>query len=137
MTNWKAIAKKALGGGSATTGLDKITVDEIIAQYPDGITLTGANIVKMGDVTFPVFTFTEEPKRYFSGGKALREMVDAWLEASDGDLREVNDWLKANPMKIRMSKVRTKSGNMFTQVETVDDEPTCDPDTGEVVAEPF
>lgn len=144
MKDWKNIAKKALGGDSVTAGLEKITVDEIIKAYPDGISLTGVNVVKytdnkIGEVTFPVFTFAEDATKYFSGGKALREMVDAWIEAADGDLREVNGWLKNDPLKIRMTKIRTKTGNTFTNVQVLDDEPTVDAETGEVLTsdDPF
>ena len=116
MSKLSDIAKKTVGGGGLTGGLEKIKLDEVIKAYPDGVSVTGAELINASGSTFPVFTFVENTAQYFSGGKALREMVEAWIEEYDGDLSTVNDDLKAEPVRIKMKKVTTKGGKTFTTV---------------------
>ena len=136
MSKLSDIAKKTVGNGSLTSGLEKIKLDEVIKAYPDGVTINGADMVNSNGNSFPVFTFAEDTSKYFSGGKALREMVEAWIEEYDGDLSAVNDDLKAEPVKIRMRKVTTKGGKTFTAVAILGTvqtaTPNCNPETGEV-----
>lgn len=145
MSKLSDIAKKTVGNGGLTSGLEKIKLDDVIATYPDGVTITGAEMVNNNGSSFPVFTFAEDTSKYFSGGKALREMVEAWIEGYDGDLGAVNEDLQKEPVRIKMRKVNTKKGKTYTAItivgtvkaETADPEaePEYDPETGEVLSD--
>lgn len=148
---FRDIARKALGGNNILGGREKIKIDDLIAKYPDCVSITGVTLVEYADVSYPAFTFAEDPTKYFAGGLALRNMVNVLIEA-DPTLEEVNAEFKAHPLRVKLAKVRTKSGNTFTTVTELDDDiPTTqsrdedgsdnirvDLDTGEVITdEPF
>ena len=135
MSRLSDIAKKTVGNGGLTGGLEKIKLDDVIKTYPDGVSITGADIVDNNGNSFPVFTFAEDENRYFSGGKALREMVEAWIEDYDGDLSAVNDDLRAEHVKIKMRKVTTKGGKTFTAVTILGTVKAVDTETGEVISD--
>lgn len=146
MSRLSDIAKKAVGNGGLTSGLEKMKLDDVIKTYPNCVTITGAELITAGGSTFPVFTFAEDETKYFSGGKALREMVEAWIEDYDGDLSAVNADLQVEPVRIRMRKTTTKAGRSFTDVGILPSLPTriatkaannpnYNPDTGEVADE--
>lgn len=145
MSKLSDIAKKMVGNGGLTSGLEKIKLDDVIKTYPNGVTITGAEMVSNNGSSFPVFTFAEDTSKYFSGGKALREMVEAWIEEYDGDLGSVNDELRRESVIIKMRKVNTKKGKTYTTVTIVgtvktaadsEADPEYNPETGEVINEP-
>lgn len=143
MNKWKRMAVNALGGNNPAGNRTRIKIDDLIAAYPEGVTINGVAMAQYKGETYPIFFFAEDDTRYFTGGMALRNMVNAWLE-EDPVLVEVNDWLAHEGLKVNMEKVRTKSGNTYTRVDTdrdpqdFKDEPNCDAETGEVVEkDPF
>ena len=135
---WREIARKALKSDGLIGTRTKIKTDELIAKYPDCVSITGVTIIEYADTSYPAFTFAEDPTRYFTGGLKLRNMVNALIEAGDGDLSGANEEFSQKPLRVKLFKVRTKSGNTFTNVETLDkdDEPEVDfdPETGEVIS---
>lgn len=139
MSKLSDIAKKTVGNGGLTGGLEKIKLDDVIKTYPEGVSITGTDLINFNGNSFPVFTFAEDETKYFSGGKALREMVEAWIEEYDGDLSAVNDDLRTEHVKIRMRKVTTKGGKTFTAVAILGTVKAFNPKTGEVTdeSEPF
>ena len=137
-------ARNAMGGDSIMEGREPIKTADIIAKYPDGICITGVAKNTYNGSTYPVFTFAEDPSKYFSGATALSKMVDGMIENYDGDLAELNADLRQEHLKIKLIKTRTTKGYNFTKevvVGTVPAEPTTftdeegntiDADTGEV-----
>ena len=125
MSKWSKAASSVVGRG-LTTGREKITMDELIKTYPNGVSVTGFDFVTYKDShresTFPVFTYAEDAGRYFAGGKALTQIAQAWVELSEGDLTAANRELKLEPCRIKLRKVRTNKGNMFVAVEVIDEE---------------
>ena len=119
MSKMSDVARKVLGGGGVTGGLEKIKTDELIKTYPEGVAVNGFDLITFNGGQFPVFTFIENPAQCFSGGKALQELVEAWLELCDGDIGEANAQLAAEPVVLKLSKVKTKTGRDFTKVQTV------------------
>ena len=116
MTKIEVIALKALGSRSLMDGREPIKTDEIIAKYPEGISITGIGKNTYNGDTYPVFTFAEEPTRYFSGGMSLSRLADGMFEEYDGDLAELNKDLQESPLRVKLSKVKTKRGYNFTKV---------------------
>lgn len=116
MSKMSDVARKTLGGGGVTGGLEKIKLVKLIETYPDGVAVTGFDIISANGGTFPSFTFMENPNQCFSGGKALQELVDAWIECCDGDITEANASLAAEPVILKLEKTKTKAGRDYTKV---------------------
>ncbi len=138
------IARNAIGGDSIMDGREPIKTADIIAEYPDGICITGIAKNTYNGSTYPVFTFAEEPSKYFSGGTALSQMVDGMIDEYDGNLAELNSDLQKEHLKVKLVKTKTKRGYNFTRVIVVGTVPVknivedengkqIDTDTGEVI----
>ena len=112
----EGIARAAIGGDSIMDGRESMKTVDIIAKYPDGICITGIAQNTFGGRTYPVFTFAEEPSRYFCGGKRLSEWTSEIIEKYDGNLVELNDDLKKEYLKIKLVRTKTKNGHDFTNV---------------------
>ena len=125
---FSAAAKKVSGGSEVIAGLEKIENDLLIAAYPDGLTINGADLVNGTDQEtgeskqFCVFTFAEDPKKYASGGQQLTEIVKEWFSltgASDG--RQLSAALRQEGgVKVKLEKVKTQGGRKFTKVTVLE-----------------
>lgn len=133
MSKLSDIARNAVGNGGVTSGLEKIKIDELIRLYPDGVSITGVDIISYEGSRFPSFAFAEDTTKCFTGGMALIQMADAWIDEYDGDMQAINDDLRAEPVRIRMEKTTTKNKRTYTRVTILPSEPTCDPQTGEIM----
>lgn len=143
MSRLEDIARNAMGGDSIMDGREPIKTADIMEKYPDGICITGiAKNTYNGD-TYPVFTFAEEPSKYFSGATALSKMVNGMLEEYDGNLAELNADLQKEYLKVKLVKTKTKKGYPFTKAIVVgtvkpvtftdENGEVIDSETGEVI----
>lgn len=133
MSKLSDIARAVTGNGGVTNGRQKIKIDELIARYPDGVSITGVDIIKYEGSRFPSFIFAEDENCCFSGGLALIEMADAWVEAYDGDMQAINESLQREPVRIKLEKVKTKNKRDYTRVTVLPPKVEhVDEDTGEV-----
>lgn len=125
---FSSIAKEITGGSQVIAGLEKLENDMLIAAYPGGITINGADLIKTTDQEtgeekeFCVFTFAEDPKKYASGGKQLTEIVKKWFSAADTtDGVTLSKLLKEEGgVKVKLEKKKTQSGRKFTSVTVLD-----------------
>lgn len=106
-------------------GKTKISVSDIIDTYPDGITIDGFDMVSGTDQngepsTYPVFTFIEDKTRFGFGGTVLKNIVNSWLAAFDGDIESCAKALAANGgVKLKFSQGKTKSGRNVTIIDVI------------------
>lgn len=119
MKDLKAIAKAATTGSPLMQNREKISTDEIIRNYPDGITINGVDIITAEEEDFPVLTFQENEKKFFFGGCVLMKIVDKWMEACEGDLTALNEQLQNEGVGIRLFTGRTKNNRQVTKVEVL------------------
>ena len=144
MSRLENIARSAMGGDSIMDGRENIKTDDIVQLYPNGICITGVAKNTYNGSTYPVFTFAEDPSKYFSGATALTQLVDGMLEGYDGNWAALNADLQKEYLKIKLVKTKTKRGYNFTKVivvgtvpapATVTDEngAKIDTETGEVI----
>ena len=125
---FSSVAKEVTGGSQVIAGLEKIENDMLIAAYPEGITINGADLIKTTDQEtgdekeFCVFTFAEDPKKYASGGKQLTEIVKRWFEISGApDGMQLSAALRQEGgVKVKLEKKKTQSGRKFTSVTVLD-----------------
>lgn len=114
------IAEQALGNSPVITGREKITTEKIIELYPEGITLTGFDILDNGKDGYAVFTFAEEPEKFINGGTLLTKMAFEWVKAFDGVIADASDELaRCGGIRVRLSTKKTKRGNTITAVAIV------------------
>lgn len=104
-------AEEALGTSYVIRGREKITTDELIARYPEGVTITEFDVIGSEDKTYPVFAFAEDPTLYFNGGALAQKIVEAWISLTDGDIDAASSGLKSTGgVKFRLEKQKTKQG---------------------------
>lgn len=119
------LAKMACTFSSMKANREKITTEEIIAKYPDGVTITEFDIATSTNQdgstsTYPIMVFAEDDTKYLYGGKALMEIVTMWLANFEGDVEATSNALKdAGGVKIKMHPSKTRAGNKFTAIEIV------------------
>lgn len=123
MKNFKEIAITATSGSFAMKGRDAIKTDLLIAAYPDGVTIVGADIIHTTDngneKSYAACIFAENDKQYFNGGKVLTDIVTAWLDGYP-DTETMSADLKASGgVKVKLMKKLTKEGRTFTEVTVV------------------
>lgn len=120
-----ALAKQATVLSAIMSDREKMSTEEIIAQYPNGITITEFDVVTTPDSngnpnTYPVLAFAEDDSKFIYGGKALMDMVTVWLANMDGDIESTSKALKAaGGVKIKMTPAKTKTGRNFTRVDVI------------------
>lgn len=121
MKNLRDLARKATTLSELMENREKISTNEVIKNFPDGITLNAIDVIKTSDVEYPVFTFSEDSNRFYCGGIVLSKIVDAWLEEYNRDLGMLNhDLAETGGVKVKLTESKTRDGkNNITQVEVI------------------
>ena len=122
--DFKKLAEQATSLSPIMEGKTKLSTEDIITQYPDGITLCTVDMVsyeKSGTpIEYPVFNFAENPDVFLAGGIVLKKIAESWASEFNGDYNAASDALfKAGGVKVRLSSGRSKNGNSITNVEIV------------------
>ena len=121
MTKFTEMAKKETSVSRILENREKVSVEDIMHDYPTGVTIIDFDLVSLENTTFPVFAIAENPKVAFFGGTILNKIVAKWLSAYDGDLEECTADLRASGgVKVRLSKGKTKAGQRVILVDIID-----------------
>lgn len=128
-------AKAVCSTSSITDGRERLKIDELIATYPDGVSINGFSAFEYMGSPIYSYTFNEDSGKFFSGGGDLFKMGQKWAEEYSID--DINESLAINPVKVKIKKVRTKGGKTYTKVDVlskseVSDNEVVDPETGEI-----
>lgn len=119
MKDFKKVTQNSLAGSFIYKDRQKMEKDLLIATYPDGVTVTGADLVSGENGVYAVAVFDENDKVYFNGGKALTDIVKEWADGYE-DCEAMSADLKASGgVKLKFTKTKTKSGHDFTAVTIV------------------
>ena len=125
MKDFKQVAADAVTGSFIMQGRDAIQTDFVIAGYPDGITIIGADLINTTDEKtgepkqYAACIFAEDEKHYINAGSSLTNIVKQWAAGYDDCEAMSNDLKAAGGVKIKLRKGRTKKGNTFTEVIVV------------------
>lgn len=121
MKNFRDLARKATTLSELMANREKIQTGEVIKNFPDGITLNAVDLIHTSDTTYPVFTFLEDPSRFYCGGIVLSKIVDKWVEEYNGDLGMLNhDLSESGGVKVKLTETKTRDGkNNITEVEVI------------------
>lgn len=125
MSMFTDIAKRATTVSPLINGKTKIAVSDIIAQYPEGVTINAFDMIngsdQMGNVsTYPVFTFVEDDSKFGFGGTVLKNIVNAWIANFDGDVAACSEALKTSGgVKMRFGRGTTRNGRSVTTIDII------------------
>lgn len=113
------IAKKETTLSEVMDGRERLTVDQIMQKFPDGVTLTGFDLISGKDGSYPVFSISEGNYCFF-GGVVLNNIAMEWTKACDGDIAETSRQLmECGGVKIKMHNKKTRNGNNLTAVDII------------------
>lgn len=119
------LAKRATTLSILMEGKEKISTEDIIKKYPEGITINEFDVITTTDAhgvpqTYPVMCFKEDSTKFLYGGKALNDIATTWLANFEGDVEATSNALKAaGGVKIKMVADKTKQGRNFTRIEII------------------
>ena len=122
--NFKNAALEATSLSDLMNGRTKVDTADIIAKYPEGITVTTVDMVEYEKdgkpVEYPIFLFAENEKAFYAGGVVLKKIAKAWASNFDNDYAKTSEALKAEGgVKVVLSTGRSKNGNTITNVDIV------------------
>ena len=127
MSRFTDLAKKKTAGSPVLSERTKISTDEIIARYPNGVTINGFDFLNGKNGRYVVCCFREDPGRYFNGGKILSEIFESFVaeyKTEDNTLEAAYEACAADfgreCLKVKLSDGRTKDGNRVTLVEVLE-----------------
>lgn len=120
MVDFKKIAEVNTSSSPIMRGREKIGTDEVIAKYPNGITLTGFDIIPNENGGYAIFTFAEEPGKFLNGGSILTKIAFEWADGFDNNVADASTALaQSGGVRVRLSRRKTKKGNTITAVEVL------------------
>lgn len=115
--NFKQSAQESTALSELMTDRDKLSTEELVVKYPDGVTLTAFDVIDSNKGTYPVFHIKENNKVFYCGGIVLRKIVEGWLKGFDGDIDMANAELaKMGGVKVKLEMSKTKDNNNLTKV---------------------
>lgn len=123
MSRFGAVAKKNQKAGCPQMeNREKVNIEDIITDYPEGINVTGVGIITVDGEDIAVFNFEEDPNSFFFGGKVLTDLAKEWLaDIGGGDLKKMNEELeKDGGCVLKLSRKKNKKGQTYTAYEVIE-----------------
>lgn len=104
-----------------TLSLKKIRINDLIKEYPKGVTISGVVPYRYKDKKTQQLVddygclFEEEEETYFPAtGGDLKKLVEGWF--TRGDMDAVNEYLAHRHLRVRIEKITKQDGNPYTKV---------------------
>ena len=119
MGSFKNKAIAATSVSKIMEGRTKISTDELITKYPDGVTITGFDWMKGDDGKYPVCIFAENANECFFGGTSLTAICDAWMDGYESTEECSNALADEGGVKVKFTKGKTKANRNFTKCEVL------------------
>lgn len=121
MKDFKKVAQEVASGSFIQEGREKLKSDLIIAAYPNGFTIDGADIAvgtnKAGEPEeYGIFSIAEDPLHYGNAGKILTGIIKEWMDGYKDGKAMSADLKAAGGVKVKMEKRIAQSGNTFIAV---------------------
>lgn len=120
MFNFRESAMNSTLLSALQNNREKMSTEELINAFPDGITVNAFDFATVQDKTFAVVTFSEDDGRYYNGGTVLTKMCLNWAAGFAGDPEAASTALaKAGGVKLKFTEAKTKNGNNVTTITVV------------------
>lgn len=114
------MAKKETTLSRLLAGRTKIETEDVIKNYPDGVTLIEFDYIEQNEQAYPIFCIAENKEVCFFGGLVLDKIARKWIEAYEGDIEMASDDLKTSGgVKVKLSTKKTSTGKTITSVEVL------------------
>lgn len=124
MNMFTKLAQKATTLSAIMEGREKISVAQLISQFPEGVTVIGIDMITTShrgeESTYPVFIFAEDDTKFGFGGVVFKSIAESWIAAFEGDIAATNAALKAQGgCKCKFTHTMTKDGRNLTSVQAI------------------
>lgn len=117
MSRFADVAKKNQKAGCPQMeDREKVNIEDIITDYPNGIRVNGVGIITVDNEDIAVFNFEEDPKAFFFGGKVLTDLAKDWItDIGSGDIAKTNEELtKDGGCVLKLERKKNKKGQTYT-----------------------
>lgn len=122
MADFRSMAKRQTTLSEVMNDREKITTQEVIEQYPDGITIIAFDYIqsKKSKGKYPVFNFAEDTTVFCNGGTVLDRIFTDFVNAMDGDVAAAsNELRRQGGLQVKLSNGKTKAGDDLVMVEVI------------------
>lgn len=120
MSKFTDKAKASAASCTIMENRTKISTEEVLSYYPDGVTITGFDFLTGDKGKYPVCIFAENDNQCFFGGAALTDICNSWMEGYNTPAECSKDLSEAGGVKVSFEKTRTKTGHSFIKVNVID-----------------
>lgn len=119
--NFKEVAKNVAGGSFISAGRQKVKLEDLSNANGGRLTVKMADLWNGENGRYCACVAAEDESVYFTGGKALTEIVEKWVDLAGGDCEVMSKELAdQGGVLMEFERTKTKSGRDFTQVTIVD-----------------
>lgn len=122
MRDFREIAKKETSLSEVMTDRTKVSTDDLIEQYPDGVTITAFDYVqsKKSEGKYPVFNIAEDATVFCNAGTILTRIFDEFVAECNGNVDKASSELRRQGgLKVKLGHGQTKSGDDLITVEII------------------
>lgn len=122
MADFRGMAKRQTTLSEVMNDREKITTQEVIEKYPDGITIVAFDYIqsKKSKGKYPVFNFSEDMTVFCNGGTVLDRIFTDFVNAMDGDVAAAsNELRRQGGLQVKLSNGKTKAGDDLVMVEVI------------------
>lgn len=109
--------KDVLEDKRITAGKDKISTSEIIAKYPEGISITEFELRFDETNKYLIILFAEDETKFYCGGNKFVTLFNQLDEACNNHGVDIHDYLKKNPIKIKIGLKTSRNGREYVTIE--------------------
>lgn len=122
--DFKKIALDVTTMSELMSGRDKMDTEELIKEYPNGVTIDFIDNVNMqqedGEENVWIFVTEEQPNKFTFAGFVLAKIFNNILAEFEGDYAEMiktyNSALKEDKLRVKLERAKTKSKREITKV---------------------
>lgn len=120
MLNFTDIKKKAIEAttfSAIMTNREKMTIDELIFNYPEGVHITEVDMCSNEDNSYVIFTTSETPDYFINGGCVITDIINNIIEHDSTKIQELNEVLQSNGgLNVKFKKSKTRNNRTVTTV---------------------
>lgn len=100
----------------------KLKTENLIAAYPEGVTVTEFRRFNGQDGPFWLVGFKEDPAVYFSATTVMTKILEDWTEKfGGGDPKTASDALTADGgCRLKFHQEKTSAGKTYVAVDVLD-----------------